>query len=368
MDIFKMANQIAGGLSSDDKEALEGMDMEAMIGHVTKNVFSMMGNGGANGLGAGMGGMGMGGDILSSMLKNAMAGQSPNPGQSSVPGGKTNYNQKQPRFQMESPGPGPEIGLELDSGSESDNETETIYPKTRDICFELNVDLEDFYTGKKKKLNVKRKRMTIGTDGKQTIIEEKKKLIIPIERGMKDEQQIRFEGEADQIPGYRPGDIVITLVENEHPFFERDSDNLIIVKNINLYTNYDITFDIKHLDGNVIRVCKDSLDALHLNDSIRKIKGLGMPSYKKPGQFGDLFVRFNLVIPKSLSLEKLNKLKEIFEDSQEVLSESFDKKLTLEHISESDISDLDDSEYESESESDSGSSVSDTDSSISDSD
>ena len=48
---------------------------------------------------------------------------------------------------------------------------------------------------------------------------------------MKDEQQIRFEGEADQIPGYTPGDIIITLIENEHPVFQRDNDNLIIIKN-----------------------------------------------------------------------------------------------------------------------------------------
>ena len=120
-----------------------------------------------------------------------------------------------------------------------------IYLKTRDICFDLNVDLEDFYSGKKKKLNVKRKRI-IEVDGKQQVVEEKKKLIIPIEKGMKDEQQIRFEGEADQIPGYKSGDIIITLIENEHPVFQRDSDNLIIIKNINLYQIYDYSFDVIH--------------------------------------------------------------------------------------------------------------------------
>ena len=41
--------------------------------------------------------------------------------------------------------------------NESDHETETqtiLQSKTKDICFDLNVDLEDFYTGKKKKLNL----------------------------------------------------------------------------------------------------------------------------------------------------------------------------------------------------------------------
>ena len=42
MDIFKMATEIANNMSSDDKEAIENMDMEKMIAHVTKNVFKVM--------------------------------------------------------------------------------------------------------------------------------------------------------------------------------------------------------------------------------------------------------------------------------------------------------------------------------------
>ena len=47
MDIFKMASQIANNMSDDDKSAIENMDMENMISHVTKNVFKMM-NGGSD--------------------------------------------------------------------------------------------------------------------------------------------------------------------------------------------------------------------------------------------------------------------------------------------------------------------------------
>ena len=184
-----MANQIAQSMSDNDKESLENMDMEKMISHVTQNVFKMMNGSGQEGMPDIMG-------LMSGM----------------------NFSQT----------PEPEIE-DID-----DTDSECLFPKTRDICFDLNVDLEDFYTGKKKKLNVKRKRIIV-ENGKQKVVEEKKKLVIPIERGMKDEQQIRFEGEADQIPGYSPGDIIITLIENEHPVFERDGNNLIIVKNINLY-------------------------------------------------------------------------------------------------------------------------------------
>ena len=124
-----MATQIASGMSNEDKQAIENMDMEKMISHVTKNVFKFMNV--ADGTG----------DID---ISNLM-------------------------------------------GSMNIVKTDEFLPKTRDICFDLNVDLEDFYTGKRKKLNVKRKRMVIGEDGKQTVVEEKKKLIIPIEKGMKDE-------------------------------------------------------------------------------------------------------------------------------------------------------------------------------------
>jgi len=304
-----MANQLAKNMSETDKDAIENMDMEKMISHVTQNVFKMMGN--SEGGGGGIP------DLMSMM-------------------GGMSFKQDEPK--------------ELEC-----------FPKTRDICFDLNVDLEDFYLGKKKKLNVKRKRI-IEVDGTQKVIEEKKKIIIPIERGMKDEQQIRFEGEADQIPGYSPGDIIITLIENEHSIFQREGDNLIIIKNINPYELYDITFDVKHLDNRNLRISKKENDSLHLNDSLRKIKGEGMPIYKTD-KFGDLFIRFNLVIPKTIDPSKMILFKQIFEPSP--FSETFSKNCILENISETDLEDLASDYSSSDSESDSDTDSSDSGSSLS---
>ena len=279
-----MANQLANNMSSDDKEAMENMDMEKMISHVTQNVFKMM-NSSDSTIGGG------GPDIM-----NIMSGM---------------------------------------LGKMSSPEPEIILQKTCDICFDLNIDLEDFYTGKKKKINVRRKRI-VEENGKQTVVEEKKKIIIPIERGMREDQQIRFEGEADQIPGYSPGDIIITLIENEHPIFQRDNDNLIIIKDINLYELYDVTFDIKHLDSRVLRINKDNYESLHLNDSLRKISGQGMPIFKNDNKFGDLFIKFNLVIPKTIEPSKLEIFKKIFE-STDKLSDTFSKQYILENISETEL-------------------------------
>lgn len=290
MDLFKMATQIANGMSQEDKDAIENMDMEKMISHVSKNVFKMM-NGNGSEINGNLS------DLMGSM------------------------NVHVPRV------------------------PEPIMPKTRDICFDLNVDLVDFYTSKKKKINIKRK-VIVEMNGKQKIVEEKKKIVVQIEKGMKDEQVIKFEGEADQIPGYIPGDIIITLIENEHPFFQRDNDNLIIVKNVNLYQIYEYSFDITHLDSRIIRVTKNNSDALHLNDSLRKISGQGMPVYKH-GTYGDLFIRFNVVIPKSIEPSVLGKLKEIFDDSPEDLSDDYICEVELEQVTETDLEELD-SESESE--------------------
>ena len=305
MDIFKLASQIANNISDGDKEAMENMDMEKMISHVTQNVFKMM-----NGVN-GSGGIENPMDLLKGLAENTIS---------------THQEKKLEKI---------------------------IYPKTRDICFDLNVDLQDFYTGKKKKLNVKRKRI-IEVDGKQTVVEEKKKLTVIIEKGMKDEQQIKFEGEADQIPGHTPGDIIITLLENEHPYFQRDNDNLVYIKNINLYQNYDIKFDIKHLDDRVLRIHKTE-ESLHMYDGLRKIKHEGMPCFKS-NEHGDLFIRFNLEIPKTLEPSKLATLKELF-DTPEVLSPSFSKKYVLENMTDTDLEELT-SDYSSESDSETISSVS----------
>ncbi|RYD85904.1 MAG: J domain-containing protein, partial [Sphingobacteriales bacterium] len=40
-----------------------------------------------------------------------------------------------------------------------------------------------------------------------------------------------------------------------------------------------------------------------------KLKGKGMPIYKKDGQFGDLYLTYNVQLPTSLSAEQ----KELFE-------------------------------------------------------
>lgn len=212
--------------------------------------------------------------------------------------------------------------------------------------------------GKKKKLNVRRKRVQL-INGKEVVVEEKKRLVIPIEKGMKDGTQIKFAGEADQLPSHTPGDIIINLIENEHEIFQRDGDNLVIIKNINLYEVYSLNFNVKHLDNTVFKIVKEPLDVLHLDDCIRRVAGKGMPIHKT-NKHGDLFIRFNVIIPKKLELAKLEQVKEIFNESylseyeKSIKSTTTLDEFVLENVnSDSDVSDLEVSEGSSSELSDS---------------
>ena len=186
-------------------------------------------------------------------------------------------------------------------GSEDGEEEEDLSfpPRTKDLHFNLNVRLEDLYTGKRKKISVKRKRLK---DDK--IVSEKKKIAIPIISGMRDQQVIRFHKEADEKIGHEAGDIVITICEQPHNIFERDGNNLYFSKNISLSESYQFDFILQHLDGTTLRVV--SQDILHTNDGLRKIPGKGMPIFNRStqsteeGQYGDLFIKFNVVYPETL--------------------------------------------------------------------
>jgi len=62
------------------------------------------------------------------------------------------------------------------------------------------------------------------------IIPEDKTLEIVIEKGMKNGQTIKFDGESDEKPGILPGDIIFVIQEQPHSIFKRSGNNLFIDK------------------------------------------------------------------------------------------------------------------------------------------
>jgi DnaJ homolog subfamily A member 2 len=150
------------------------------------------------------------------------------------------------------------------------------------------------------------------------ITEEKKQLELYIPRGAREGDQIKLEGEADQVPGAeQTGDIIFHLVEQPHEVFQRTGNDL--------SAKLDITLAealcgfhrvvLKHLDGRGIEIKHPREPGQILQPGeVLKIAGEGMP-LKKTDAKGDLFLVVEIGFPedgyfldKPEALEQLQKL------------------------------------------------------------
>ena len=256
--ILKMAETLTGKMSDKEKDMINNLDIDKMVENVSKSVFNSLNLGNLN----------------------------PNNGNISK-----DENVKQI--------------------SNDKKEEQYKVLKTKDLVFNIDVTLEELFSGKKKKINVKRKRSFKQNDGSFKIVEEKKKFTVPIEKGMIDNETIVFKNEADQLPDYESGDIVVILRELPHNVFHRQDSDLFVLKEISVYELFYLDFMFEHLDGRVFRIKNEPSDIL-CNDMIRKIPNEGMPVYGDENRKrGDLFIRFKLNINTDVLPDK-DKLKELF--------------------------------------------------------
>lgn len=313
-EIFKMAQQVASQMTPEQRNMDPSMDMGKMIQEVTKSVTK----------------------IVTPEFVQKMSGGSNNEVPKNLSPTKNSRKSK------------------IQEINDCDDDCDPIAPRTKDLHFTMNVTLDELYNGKKKKLSVR--RQVLQPDG--TTVEEKKKIQVNIEKGMIDEQVIRFNKLSDEKKGYETGDIVITLCLDEHSTFERDGNNLIIEKEISLYESYNPVIYINHLDSRVLKITGERMDLFGEDfDTFKKITGEGMPVYGEPNKKGDLFIRFKCVLPQTFDEDKLRTLESLFPKlniEPSTSSETVIVEKSLELVSESDLEFLDDSsdEYDSESESD----------------
>lgn len=71
--------------------------------------------------------------------------------------------------------------------------------------------------------------------GKKTVI-ERKVLLVPVDKGVKNGHKIDFRGEGDQTPGLQPGDVQFEIEQKPHPRFQRKEDDLFYQAEIDLLT------------------------------------------------------------------------------------------------------------------------------------
>ena len=141
---------------------------------------------------------------------------------------------------------------------------------------------------------------------KQTITVDGKNIRITIPAGIENGQKIRLKGHGGEgINGGPNGDLYITFHIEDDPDFKRSGNDLHTTVPIDLYTAMlggEITIDT--LSGKVkLKVPPETQNGIKI-----RLKGKGFPVYKKEGEFGDLYITYNVKLPTNLT----EKQKELF--------------------------------------------------------
>ena len=159
----------------------------------------------------------------------------------------------------------------------------------QDFHAELHLNLKDVYTTHKRTLTVNDKNIRI-----------------TIPAGVANGQEIKIKGHGGPgINGGPSGDLYIKFLIDNHTTFKRVKGDLYTTIDLDLYTALlggDIT--IETFDGKVKIKVKPETQ----NNTKVKLKGKGFPLYKKEGEFGDLYVTYQLKLPTALT----DKEKELF--------------------------------------------------------
>jgi len=144
--------------------------------------------------------------------------------------------------------------------------------------------------------------MDVYATHQQTLSVNGKNIRITIPAGVEDGQVIKLKGHgAPGINGGPAGDLYITFVITNNTAFKRAGNDLFGDANIDLYTAVlggETTVDT--INGKV----KLKVAAGTQNGTKTRLKGKGFPVYKKEGEFGDLYITYNIKIPTSLTEEQ----------------------------------------------------------------
>ena len=167
----------------------------------------------------------------------------------------------------------------------------------QDFNAELQLDLNDVYKTQKRVLTVNGKSI---------------RLTIPA--GVENGQVIKIKGKGGPgSNGGQAGDLLIQFKINNTTKFKRDGAHLYSTEKIDLYTAIlggEITVDT--FDSKVKLKIKPGTQ----NGTKVKLSGKGFPVYKNDGQFGDLFITYEIEIPTRLS----SKEKELFTELKNLKS------------------------------------------------
>jgi DnaJ-class molecular chaperone len=122
-------------------------------------------------------------------------------------------------------------------------------------------------------------------------------IAVTIPPGIEDGKKIRLRGQGEPLPGGTPGDLILTVRVQRHPYFQRKGSELIVRVPVTLAeAALGSKVDVPTPKGTVsLRVPPGTSSGTKL-----RVKGHGVPARTKNGQAGDLLAEIQIVLPKQL--------------------------------------------------------------------
>jgi len=121
-----------------------------------------------------------------------------------------------------------------------------------------------------------------------------------VEKGMTNNDEIKFERMSEQRPGMIPGDVIMVLKQKPHARFRREGNDLHYDLVITLKESLiGFTTTVTHLDGHPVEI--SSHGRITKPFQVIRLKNEGMPYHNTPSQKGAMHVKIKIKFPKVLN-------------------------------------------------------------------
>jgi curved DNA-binding protein len=126
---------------------------------------------------------------------------------------------------------------------------------------------------------------------------------LKIKPGIADGQTLRLKGRGNPgLNGGPTGDLLLTINVAQHPRYKREGDDIYIEEPVNaLLAIVGGKLTVQTLHKKLSLTIPPGSDT----GKTLRLKGLGMPKYDRPGEWGDAYVKLALESPKNLSHEDI---------------------------------------------------------------
>lgn len=150
-----------------------------------------------------------------------------------------------------------------------------------------------------------------GHCGGEGLVRAEKVVEVRIPPGVEDGQQLRLDGEGEEVPGGIPGNLYILLREEEHPLYERRGADLFAPLRIDLLRAVEGgEASLPGPDGDPLTV---ELESGVQAGTVKVLKGRGLPVLGRGRARGDLYLQVWVETPQGLDREQRKALRKLLE-------------------------------------------------------